>query len=206
MSGRIPVHVEATDPVSCAGVASQLRSRPELLVVDDVAEASVGVVVADELDDRVATLVRARVRGGLPRVLIVLARVDDHAVLAAAEAGAQGIVRRSEATPELLAESVTACSSGAGAMSPDLVGRLLRQVGRLQRDVLAPRGLGPHGLSEREIAVLRMVADGNDTREIAKELAYSERTVKNVIHDVVTKLNLRNRPHAVAFAVREGII
>ena len=47
---------------------------------------------------------------------------------------------------------------------------------------------------------------GHPTREVAQELSYSERTVKNVLHDVVTKLNARSRSHAVAFAVREGLI
>jgi len=50
------------------------------------------------------------------------------------------------------------------------------------------------------------VADGLDTAEVANQLFYSERTVKNVIHDVTTRLNLRNRTHAVAYAVRQGLI
>jgi DNA-binding NarL/FixJ family response regulator len=61
-------------------------------------------------------------------------------------------------------------------------------------------------LAPREIDVLRLVADGYDTGEIATKLAYSERTVKNVLHDVTTRLQLRNRSHAVAFALREGLI
>ena len=86
------------------------------------------------------------------------------------------------------------------------VGDQLRQVGRLQRQVLDPRGFILAGLSEREIEVLRLVADGLDTREIAARLCYSERTVKNVLHEVITRLQLRNRAHAVAYAVREGLI
>ena len=54
--------------------------------------------------------------------------------------------------------------------------------------------------------MLRLVADGYDTAEIAQQLAYSERTVKNVLHDVTTRLQLRNRSHAVAYALREGLI
>jgi DNA-binding CsgD family transcriptional regulator len=50
------------------------------------------------------------------------------------------------------------------------------------------------------------VADGLDTAEIAGSLAYSERTIKNIIHDVTARLNLRNRSHAVAYAVRQGLI
>jgi DNA-binding NarL/FixJ family response regulator len=62
------------------------------------------------------------------------------------------------------------------------------------------------GLSDRETEVLRLVADGKDTQAIARELSYSERTVKNVLHDVTTRLQLRNRSHAVAYALREGLI
>ncbi len=53
---------------------------------------------------------------------------------------------------------------------------------------------------------MRLVADGHDTSEIAAQLCYSERTVKNVLHDLNTRLQLKNRSHAVAYAVREGLI
>jgi DNA-binding NarL/FixJ family response regulator len=61
-------------------------------------------------------------------------------------------------------------------------------------------------LTDREQQVLALIADGHPTREVAERLCYSERTVKNVLHDVVTKLNARSRSQAVAFAVREGLI
>jgi DNA-binding NarL/FixJ family response regulator len=60
--------------------------------------------------------------------------------------------------------------------------------------------------TERELAVLRMLGEGCDTREIARRLAYSERTVKTVIQDLSQRLGLRNRSHAVAYAVRNGLI
>jgi DNA-binding CsgD family transcriptional regulator len=63
-----------------------------------------------------------------------------------------------------------------------------------------------NGLTPRELEVLRLVSDGLDTQQIADRLCYSERTVKGVIHDVTTRLNLRNRSHAVAFAMRRGWI
>ena len=54
--------------------------------------------------------------------------------------------------------------------------------------------------------MLRLLAEGRDTREIADELAYSERTIKNVIRDITRRLGLRNRSHAVAYALRQGLI
>jgi len=54
--------------------------------------------------------------------------------------------------------------------------------------------------------VLRLVADGLETSEIASRLSYSERTIKKVLHEVMTRLQLRNRSHAVAYALRNGLI
>jgi DNA-binding NarL/FixJ family response regulator len=72
--------------------------------------------------------------------------------------------------------------------------------------VLAPRGLTFSGLTERELSVLRLLADGHDTAEVGRQLFYSERTVKNIVHDVTSRLDLRNRTHAVAYALRQGLI
>lgn len=208
MADRIPVFVYAADPISQAGLASQLRSRPEILVVDDadVDRAAVALVSADELDEDTARVIRAIQRNGCPRIVVVVARLDDAGLLAAIQSGACGMLRRSDAVPERLVGAIRAACKGDGTVPPDLLGRLLDQVGRLQRQVLAPRGLTLSGLSEREVDVLRLVAEGFDTAEIAHKLSYSERTVKNVIHDVTTRLQLRNRSHAVAYAVRQGLI
>lgn len=208
MSERIPTYVYAGDPISQAGVISQLRPRPEIEIVDeaDLARARVAVVVTDVLDDTTLRVLRAVQRGGVPRTVLVAGVLDDVALAAAAEAGVSGLLRRSEATPEALARVVCRVAAGQGEVPADLLGRLLDQVGRLQRQVLTPRGIAFTGLSDREREVLRLVADGYDTAEIATCLCYSERTVKNTLHDVTSRLQLRNRSHAVAYALREGLI
>jgi DNA-binding NarL/FixJ family response regulator len=150
--------------------------------------------------------VHAVQRGGCPRIVLVVSELDDAGLLVAVETGVSGLLRRREATPERLAAAVTSAASGDGTLAPDLLGRLMAQMSRLQREVLAPRGIGPAGLTERERDVLRLLADGLDTAEIANQLAYSERTIKNIIHDLTTRLNLRNRSHAVAYAVKSGLI
>ncbi len=101
---------------------------------------------------------------------------------------------------------VRSAAAGEGAVPPDLLGRLLGQVGRAQRQVLGPRGLTFNNLTERESEVLRLVADGLDTAEVATRLAYSPRTVKQVLHDIQIRFHLRNRCHAVAYAIRHGLI
>lgn len=208
MSDRIAVYVFAHDPISQAGLASQLRGRPELHVVDDdIDRAQVAVVVVDEVDEETTRVVRAIQRNnGIPRVVLVVTRLDDAGMLAGVEAGACALLRRSEALPDRLLSAVRSAATGDGSVPADLLGRLLEHVGQLQRQVLSPRGITLSGLTEREIEVLRLVADGYDTSQIASSLAYSERTIKNVIHDVTARLNLRNRSHAVAYAVRQGLI
>jgi DNA-binding NarL/FixJ family response regulator len=91
-------------------------------------------------------------------------------------------------------------------MPPDLVRQLLDQVSLLNRTTLEPRGLTFAGLTERERDVLKLIADGMSTREVATRLAYSERTIKAVLQSLTVRLNLRNRTQAVAYAVRNGWI
>jgi DNA-binding NarL/FixJ family response regulator len=205
---QIPVIVCAADPLSRAGIVSQLRRSHGFTVVaeDDPPSDAVALVVADAMTDDVAADLRVLRGRGVARVILLIARVDDRDLLAAVEAGASGVIRRSEATAGNMATAIRSAAAGEGTLSPDLLGRLLRQVGQLQRQVLTPRGLTFSGLTERETAVLRLLSQGCDTAEVGRRLFYSERTVKNVIHDVTSRLELRNRAHAVAYAIREGLI
>ena len=208
MGQRISVYVYANDPILQAGVGSQLRISPDVAVVgqSELDEADVAVVVTDLVDETVLRILRAIQRGSAPRTVLIAATLDESTVIAAAEAGVSGLLRRSEVTSERLLEVVGKVAAGEAAVPPDLLARLLDQVGRLQRQVLSPRGLRFSGVSEREIEVLRLLADGMDTGEIARKLSYSERTIKAVLHDVTSRLQLRSRAHAVAYAVREGLI
>lgn len=204
---RIKTWIHADDPISWAGVASQLKPRPEVLVLDavDAAQATVSLVVTDQVSDGALRTIRALRQCGSSVVLVVV-ELDDTALVAAVEAGVAALVRRSEATPERLVAVIRSAAAGEAAVPPDLLCRLLDQVGQLQRQVLSPRGLSFAGLADREIEVLRLVADGLDTAEIATQLSYSQRTIKTVLHDVTTRLQLRNRSHAVAYALRQGLI
>jgi DNA-binding NarL/FixJ family response regulator len=205
---QVLVRVDARDPISEAGVVSALRPRPEVRVLhsDELDGAHVAVVIADAVDDDALRLVRAVRRRGPAQAVLVAGHLEDGDVVTAVEAGVLGLLRRAEATADRLVRVICGAATGEGSVPPDLLGRLLDQVGTLQRQVLRPRGLTFTGLATREIEVLKLVADGYDTAEIAQSLAYSERTVKNVLHDVTTRLQLRNRSHAVAYALREGLI
>jgi DNA-binding NarL/FixJ family response regulator len=135
-----------------------------------------------------------------PRLVATIGEADDERLERLARGGVSAILYRHELTPELLCSTIRAVLHGRTSLPTDMLPRLLSRALRTER---IDRGTG---LSERELAVLRMLAEGEDTRGIAIGLCYSERTVKNVVHDVLTKLGCRTRAQAVGTATREGII
>jgi len=205
---QVRVALQAMDPVSHAGLVALLQFRGDISVLrpQQRADAQVLVAAAERLTpDVVAALRRAGAETGAPIVLICQ-EVAEAELMTAVECRVVAILPRSAVTTERLAHSVRAAAAGGGVLPPNLIGELLKQVDRMQRDVLAPNGLNASGLTPREIDVLRLMADGFDTNEIAGKLCYSERTVKNVIYGVTHRLKLRNRSHAVAYALRAGMI
>ncbi|MBW4721111.1 helix-turn-helix transcriptional regulator [Saccharothrix obliqua] len=203
---RIAVALHAADSITRAGVTAALRSRPEIRLVEPDEPAPVALVVLDRLDGPAQRLLRRLQAPGSPGVVLVAGDIAEPELLNVVSSGVSALVRRSEATPDALVRLVKATAAGQGALPPDLLGRLLDRVSRLQRDVLHPNGWTMAGMSDRETEVLRLIADGFETREIAEKLCYSQRTVKSILHDITNRFQLRNRAHAVAFALREGLI
>lgn len=205
---QVRVVLRASDPLSYEGLLSYLQSRSEFTVVDpaDQAEATVFVVSCDQLTaDVVALLRRSAAELAVPVVLVV-SEITEAELLIAVECRVVAVLPRAAVTAERLAHSVLAAANGGGVLPPNLVGELLKHIERLHREVLTPNGLNAGGLTSREVDVLRLMANGFDTHEIADELCYSERTVKNVIYGITHRLKLRNRAHAVAYALRTGMI
>lgn len=204
---RTTVFVYAPDPISQAGVAAQLRARPEIHVLDDEPDrAEVAVVSVDRLDEDAVRVARAVQRNGRPKLVVIVGAIDDADLLNAVDLGVSGLVRRQEASPERLVATIQGTVRGEASMPPDLLDRLMRQMKHVQDHVLAPANLHLTGLTSRESEVLELIAEGNDTKEIAAELRYSERTIKNIVQDITRRFGLRNRSHAVAYALRHGLI
>lgn len=204
---RVRVVVLTPDVISYAGVSGYLATLDAVALLEprQRAEADVVVFAPEELSRSVMSALRKESREGKPVVLIAN-DVSEADLLIAVECGVRAILPRSMATGERLLHSVLTAAEQGGLMPPNLLGELLQHVNYLQREVLGPKGLNSAGLSSREIDVLRLMAEGMDTAEIATTLSYSQRTVKNIIYGFTTRLQLRNRPHAVAYAMRAGVI
>ena len=183
----------AVESVDDAGTIPAAREHPALLSADlvilDPAAGLCNIFIADLFEDSGA------------RVMVCSSDCTDASVLTAIEAGAVGYLSKDNLTPEILGAAVAAAANGTGVMEHELLGNLLRRPA-----AETPARATMTQLTEREQQVLALIAEGHQTREVAQRLCYSERTVKNVLHDVVTKLNARSRSQAVAFAVREGLI
>jgi DNA-binding NarL/FixJ family response regulator len=140
------------------------------------------------------------------RLIVCSAQCGEDDVLGSIEAGAIGYLSKQTLTPEGLAGAIRAAAAGTGIVAPELLGTLISGIARASREILEPRGLTLSRLTTREQRVIALLAEGYSTREMALELSYSERTVKNILHDVVTKFNARTRSQAVAHAIRCGLI
>jgi DNA-binding NarL/FixJ family response regulator len=208
MNTTIRVVLQAADPLSLAGLANHLDSRSDVTILrpEQWADADVAVVATDRLRADVVTAMRRAANETSTPVVLVIGDITESELLTAVECRVVAVLPRVGVTGERLMHSVAAVAAGGGVMPPNLVGELVKHVERLQREVLTPNGLSASGLTPREIDVLSLMADGLDTAEIAGELCYSERTVKNVIYGVTHRLNLRSRSHAVAYAMRAGVI
>ncbi|WP_329455847.1 helix-turn-helix transcriptional regulator [Streptomyces sp. NBC_01497] len=205
---RIPVVVHAPDPISREGTISQLRQHPVVDLVDkvDAQGHGVAVLLAESLDPTVLAWLRRLVRNEGLHTVLVVSLLREAELLDVFECGVGAIVWRHEATAQRLFRAVLAAHRGEGDLPSDLLGRLISQVGTLRTSAVGTSGVQPSGLTPRETDVLRLVAEGLGTGEIAGKLSYSERTVKNIMQGLTTRLALRNRTHAVAYALREGYI
>ena len=204
MREKIPMAVHAPDPISYEGVVAGLRHRPELSLVDE-ADAVVIVVVAEAVDEQAKTVLRRFSRSLGATLVLIVGDLKEAHLLDVAECGVVAVLWRHEARADGIVRAVVAAAENNGNLPPDLQWRLMKQVGRIQRG-MNEQGLACTGLAERERDVLNLIAEGLDTADIAGKLAYSERTVKNILHSLMTRLHLRNRAHAVAYALREGYI
>jgi len=208
MPTKIRLAARVPDPLSRAGIAAYLRVRPdiELLPDDRLAEAGVVLLVADALTARVVEELRELSARTSARFVLVADRLGDADPLALVELGVVGVTWRADATGERLARLVISAAQGVVDLPREVQSRLVADVARLQRTVLAPKGLTASGLEDRELDVLRFLSEGLDTAEIATKMRYSERTVKGILYNVTNRLCLRNRVHAVAHAIRAGVL
>ncbi|MFD8229941.1 LuxR C-terminal-related transcriptional regulator [Streptomyces massasporeus] len=200
---RIPVFIDAEDPLSRTGLEAALKSRPEIALVDfqAVDAHTVAVKAADCISDYTLRALNSIGSHGCSKMILITHSLTNDRLPEAIEVGVCAVVRRTEATAPRLAQIITRT-----AMAPYSLGRTLQLVASYQYGSTVSVDEVATELSGREARILSLIAEGLDTREIAHKLSYSERTIKNVLHSFISRYNLKNRPQAVAYALRQGWI
>lgn len=207
----VTVAVMATEPLVAEGAAACLRTYPGITPVaaDCLERGSVVLVIADRVGEgTLAALQRAAelAPDREIRFVFVCDDIREPQLLRALNWGLVSVLPRQETDYERIARALVNARDGKVELPADAHGWLEERIRLVQRDVLAPHDLTTAGLYTREVEVLRLLAEGVDTLEIAQRLSYSERTVRNIIHGLLTRMKLRNRAHAVAYALRNGVM
>jgi DNA-binding NarL/FixJ family response regulator len=195
-------------PVVREGLAGMLAGQPDFLVVGQANNGLQGVQMAAELKPTVIIMdlhmpgmdglsaikaIRAR---GLPAHIIVLTTYDnDHDILPAIEAGATGYLLK-DIPRDQLTEAIRAAAKGEAVLAPAVAALLLKQMRRPPEEKL----------SQREIEVLTLVAQGHSNQEIAKVLHVSNATIKTHLIHIFNKLGVTDRTAAVTAALSRGIL
>jgi DNA-binding NarL/FixJ family response regulator len=196
-----------------SGFRMILESEPGIEVVAEAADGQEAVLEARRLVPDVALIdLRMPVMDGIAatteivadaavptRVLIVTTFDTDEHVYAALRAGASGFLLK-DAPPEELASAVRLIANGEALLAPSVTRRVIEEFARVGRDPAARAALAD--LTDRELDVLRLVGQGRDNTEVARELSLSVRTVERHLTSVYTKLGLSGRSARAAAVAR----
>ena len=140
----------------------------------------------------------------LARVVVLTISVDDEDVMDAVMAGACGYLLKDSSIDDLIA-GIRAAAAGESLISPQIAGKVLQRLRSQAKNEDAAETIRAE-LSDREIQVLKLIANGKDNAQIARELFISPKTVKNHISNILMKLQIENRIQAAVYAVRSGIV
>ena len=216
-----PAAVEASPAVKVSVVAhggppaeqlqDRLRGDPDILLLDGAVrpDADIVLVLASVADEELLVLLAmlsAHAANPVQRMVLVSERLRERQVALAFGAGVVSILPRREATDSLIARAVVASARGHAVLPSALTRWLVDEARMLQQTMVTTQGLRAGGLTEREVAVLRLLADGHETASIAEILNYSERTIKQVVQNSMRRFGFRNRVQVVAYAMRIGAI
>ncbi len=213
---NIPITILIVDDhaVVRSGVRAYLETQLDFQVVGEAASGSDAVrlaaeavpdvvlmdLVMPEMDGVEATL---RIRRATPRtqVVVLTSFHDDTHIFPAIKAGALSYLLK-DVGPQELADAVRAAARGEAVLHPRVAARLVSELRGDHSQELNPF----MELSDRELEVLRLIAEGQSNAQIAAQLVLSEKTVKGHVSNILSKLQLADRTQAAVYAWREGIM
>ncbi len=178
---------EAADGVEAVREACAME--PDVMLLDLVMPRKNGIEAIREIREKKPQV----------RILVLTSFAEDEKVFPAIKAGAQGYLLKDSSPRELL-RAIHDIHRGQPSMHPTIARKLMNE---LQRPSKLPPTEDP--LTEREVDVLKLLAQGLSNQEIADRLFISERTVRTHVSNILSKLHLANRTQATLYALREGL-
>ncbi len=201
-------------PIVRQGVRSVLANHPDIEVVGEADGAASLFANLESLKPHVVLLdvrmpgqngieITQRLKREHPEVKVILLSTydDEEFLFGALRAGAEGYLLKSTSN-EVLASSIRQVGRGERLLSPELVGKVMREF----QDLAKEKTRADSGLTDQELQVLRMIANGATNKEIAEKLYWSEVTVKRKVQDILEKMGVANRAQAVAEAGKRGLL
>jgi two-component system, NarL family, response regulator LiaR len=196
------------------GVRAFLETQNDIAVVAEAGSGEEAVRLATEhapdvalVDlimpgmDGVEATRRLTARSPRTNVVVLTSYHDDEHVFPAIRAGALSYILK-EVGPDELADAVRKAAVGEAVLHPQVAARVVRELHGARRD--EPNAF--HDLSERELEVLKLIAEGLSNAEISNRLFISEKTTKSHVSNILSKLHLADRTQAAVYAWREGVV
>jgi DNA-binding NarL/FixJ family response regulator len=193
-------HLLANDPE--VDVVGEADSGPRAL--EQVAALHPDIVILDmRLPGPDGVEITQQLRRSYPavRIIVLTAYRDEDYLLGALRAGAHAYLLK-QASHKTLCEAIHRVHEGERLLSPTLISRVLEEFEAMARE----RVVEDSHLTETELQILNYIAAGDTTKEITQKLHWSEATVNRRVQEILVKLNVSNRAHAVAEAIRRGLI
>jgi len=194
------------------GLRALIDTKPDMEIVGEAADGIGAVLKARSLQpdiilldlvmprkDGIAAIREIKQENPNARILVLTSFAEDERVFPAIKAGALGYLLK-DSSPQELLHAIRDVYQGRSSLHPTIALKLIRELSR-------PSDLPPteEPLTEREVEVLRLVAQGLTNQEIAEKLVISERTVGTHVSNILQKLHLANRTQAALYALREGL-
>jgi two-component system, NarL family, response regulator LiaR len=199
-----------------SGLRNLLEEQDGLVVVGEGANGSEAVrLVRDLAPDVVCMDLNMPAMSGveatrhitalspLTRVIVLTISEEDGDVMDAIVAGACGYLLK-DASIEDVVTGIRSAAVGAALISPTIASKVLQRVRATTADISMAESIRTE-LSDRELEVLKLIANGKDNAQIAADLVISPKTVKNHISNILMKLQIQNRIQAAVYAVRSGL-